>query len=284
MRRAAKVDRNQAEIVSALRDVGATVQPLDVFGIDTSNNAYRGAGARKCRQCGAAFHSYSARKFCGTACYARSRISLADIRCARCGNTFHPRTAGMKYCSQECVKADRSVGPGYVPHPRPHHITDCAACGHAFRSPPSQGRKYCSYRCFQRDGGSRRAGEAAVIAMKKYGAKKDANHSLIFGLISALVPARDLSAAGFGIPDGIAWVAGGWHLFDIKNPKSGYGRRGLNPRQKRWADDWRGGPVFLIYTEQDAKAFCRGDFGDVKRFGGESVSAVYDLHMRGDIA
>lgn len=32
MRRAAKVDRNQAEIVAALRAVGATVQPLHAVG------------------------------------------------------------------------------------------------------------------------------------------------------------------------------------------------------------------------------------------------------------
>lgn len=32
MRRAAKVDRNQAEIVTALRGIGATVQPLHAVG------------------------------------------------------------------------------------------------------------------------------------------------------------------------------------------------------------------------------------------------------------
>lgn len=32
MRRAAKVDRNQAEIVAALRGIGATVQPLHTVG------------------------------------------------------------------------------------------------------------------------------------------------------------------------------------------------------------------------------------------------------------
>lgn len=32
MRRAAKVDRNQSEIVAALRDIGATVQPLHAVG------------------------------------------------------------------------------------------------------------------------------------------------------------------------------------------------------------------------------------------------------------
>src|SRR4030095_2362561 len=32
MRRAAKVDRNQSEIVTALRDVGASVQPLHTIG------------------------------------------------------------------------------------------------------------------------------------------------------------------------------------------------------------------------------------------------------------
>ena len=126
-----------------------------------------------------------------------------------------------------------------------------------------------------------------MVAKKKYGAKKDANHSLIFGVIAAIAPVKDLSACGFGIPDGIAWVGGGWQFFDVKNAATAYGRRGLNDRQKKWAADWRGGPVFLIYTEEEAQRFARGNFDRLKKFGQKealAVIGVYDLHMRGDIA
>lgn len=103
------------------------------------------------------------------------------------------------------------------------------------------------------------------MARLKYGAKKDANHKEIMDVISRLVPVIDLSNMGMGVPDGIAEINGTLRLFDIKNAKTGYGRRGLNPRQKRWADDWKGGPVFLIYTVDEAIAFCKGDLSALKR-------------------
>jgi hypothetical protein len=104
------------------------------------------------------------------------------------------------------------------------------------------------------------------MAKRKYGPKKDANHNQIFDILRLLVPAKDLSSAGCGVPDGIAWVKNEWHFFDVKNPDTGYGRRGLNKRQERWAKEWEGGPVYLIYTPEDAVKFARGDFDGIKRF------------------
>jgi hypothetical protein len=103
------------------------------------------------------------------------------------------------------------------------------------------------------------------MARLKYGGKRDANHQEIFDVISKFVAVKDLSAAGFGVPDGLAWINGGWQLFDVKNPKTSYGKRGLNIRQKKWADDWRGGPVYLIYTVEDAESFALGDFSKIKK-------------------
>ena len=114
----------------------------------------------------------------------------------------------------------------------------------------------------------------AAMAKLKYGAKKDANHSEIFDYIAAHTAVKDLSNAGFGVPDGIAWVSDGWRLFDVKNPKTGYGKRGLNARQKSWADDWRGGPVYLIYTVEDAKFFVRGEFSSLKQFPDAALISV----------
>lgn len=104
------------------------------------------------------------------------------------------------------------------------------------------------------------------MAKLKYGAKKDANHNEIFAMIRTFTAAHDLSNAGNGVPDGVAWVVDGWQFFDVKNPNTGYGRRGLNKRQKEWASDWRGGPVYLIYTVEEAQAFAQGKLDDIKRF------------------
>lgn len=104
------------------------------------------------------------------------------------------------------------------------------------------------------------------MSKKKYGAKKDANHKEVFDAIRSLTAAHDLSDAGMGIPDGLAWVLDGWQLFDVKNPKTSYGRRGLNPLQKKWASDWRGGPVYLIYNVDEAIRFAQGKLDGLKRF------------------
>lgn len=142
----------------------------------------------------------------------------------------------------------------------------CLHCAAEFTSSPSTNRKYCSYQCFLDSGGALRAGEAAVMAKKKYGVKKDANHDEIFEAMRIHTAVHDLSSAGFGVPDGLAWINDGWHLFDVKNPKTTYGRKGLNSRQKKWAADWRGGPVYLIYSVEEALCFVKGDLEKTKRF------------------
>lgn len=246
---------------------------VDRFGVDTTNNAYRGAGDKVCAKCGADFHSYEKRRFCSQKCYHQSRIIRDKRPCAACGEYYHPNVDGRKYCSTECAKSARPRAIA-VPKPRHIHMTRCHHCGTEFRSAPSSNRKYCSYECHLLSGGAKRAGDAAAMAKLKYGAKKDANHNEIFKYLSALTAVKDLSNAGCGVPDGMAWVAGGWHLFDVKNPNTGYGRRGLNSRQKSWADDWRGGPVYLIYNLDDASSFVRGNFDSLKKFPDQEVIGV----------
>jgi hypothetical protein len=101
-------------------------------------------------------------------------------------------------------------------------------------------------------------------ARANYGVKKDANHNVIFEMLRVRCGVFDLSSAGGGVPDGIAWIYGAWHLFDVKNPKTGYGRRGLNAIQNKWISQWPGGPVYLLYTVEEAERFSRGDFLGIK--------------------
>jgi hypothetical protein len=142
----------------------------------------------------------------------------------------------------------------------------CGHCGVKFRAPKSALRIYCSYQCHLDNGGAQKAGAFAAMAKSKYGYKKDANHDEIFEVMRAYVPVKDLSMMGCGMPDGLAWINKGWHLFDVKNPKTSYGRKGLNKLQKSWAQSWLGGPVYLIYSEEDATNFVKGRFDKIKRF------------------
>jgi hypothetical protein len=141
----------------------------------------------------------------------------------------------------------------------------CPQCGTLFHIYPSQDKRvYCSYACHLKSGGALRAGLASKRARMKYGAKKDANHNEVFDEMRKHCAVYDFSAAGCGLPDGIAWTGGQWRLFDVKNPKTGYGRRGLNKVQKKWLAQWKGGPVYLIYNEEEAARFGRGDFEGIK--------------------
>ena len=102
---------------------------------------------------------------------------------------------------------------------------------------------------------------------RKYGAKKDANHKDILNAFKVRGSAvLDMSAMGNGVPDLCVWCKDRWYLVDIKNPNTGYGKRGLNERQKEWASAWKGGPVYLISTEAEVERMVAGDMAGLKRF------------------
>lgn len=214
------------------------------------NPNFKGGSIKKCANCSKEYSHYSKiRKFCSKPCHVefsnKNRVKKVKPKKKRV-----VKTKLVKVKKEKKVRSSR----------------ECLFCKKTFFYSPSQNRIYCSYKCHIDNGGARRAGDAAVKAMKKYGAKKDANHKEIFDVLQKLIPTKDLSAAGFGVPDGIGWVNGGWHLFDVKNPNSGYGRRGLNNRQKEWINNWNGGHVYLLYNIDDALNFAKGDFLKLKRF------------------
>lgn len=102
---------------------------------------------------------------------------------------------------------------------------------------------------------------------RKYGAKKDANHGAMVGAFKKIgAHVLDLSSMGSGVPDLVVWCARRWVLVDIKNPKTGYGRRGLNKNQREWADAWQGGPVYLVATIDDVISLVTGRFDLVKHY------------------
>lgn len=105
------------------------------------------------------------------------------------------------------------------------------------------------------------------MAMKKYGAKKDANHNEIVSFFRENnVVVNDLSSAGFGVPDLIVFSDSQWRLVEIKNLKTAYGKSGLNKVQKKWAENWQGGVVFIITSIDDAKLFIDKKYNELRQF------------------
>lgn len=259
-----------------------------------SNPNYSRAGNRVCLTCGTWFQSYSAsRKYCSRSCYTKSESCIERaIRqlpaahaaqsakaaakppkiCGRCGVAKTP-TQTSEYC-EACARQNQLDGvAAWAAGPIKPNKT-CMHCRHEFHS-YQKNRLYCSYDCYLASGGARRAGEASARAvMNKYGAKKDANHRAIFDELSKHCKPVDLSNVGCGLPDGLAYIADGWRLFEVKNPKTAYGRRGLNKRQTKWSEEWCGGPIFLVYTVEEAASFGRGEFVGLRCYV-RGVQVVY---------
>jgi endogenous inhibitor of DNA gyrase (YacG/DUF329 family) len=173
--------------------------------------------------------------------------------CPICGCLFKNRANYWhvnKTCSKQC---------GYqlalLAERKDSRITKtCLQCKKSFSVYPSQSaRKFCSYKCHIDNGGSLRAGEAAARAKVKYGAKKDFNHVAISKVLEELgAQVFDTSSVGCGFPDCVIGMAGFNHLIEIKNPNTRYGKKGLNPRQKKWTEQWIGSPVHIVRTSDDA--------------------------------
>ena len=231
-----------------------------------------------CKTCKVEFMSYDkGRQYCGESCAGLSPDNLAKAKAAA---SVPPKPSPVKLCpachikprltkyfkncgDADCVKATtQKRGPALFCGPLAPN-KKCEHCGGAYHS-YTKTRKYCSYGCSCAAGTPTKAGQASARQIMKYGAKKDANHNEIFEELRKHCPVYDLSAAGCGVPDGIAWIDEAWQFFDVKNPKTGYGKRGLNPVQKKWVEKWSGGPVYLIYTQADAQAFGSGDLESVK--------------------
>lgn len=235
------------------------------------NPNYRGGCEKTCLSCKSTFKSYvKSRKFCSTKCYwdtkgkdktqvAPKQKQTANYKtCVYCSSNFKCAKSIKKItCSQKCSVLFRENKVKV-------NTSCCLRCGQSFISYPSSQRKYCSYKCHLDNGGAFKAGLAAAKATMKYGPKRDANHAELFSILRKYCAVYDVSTSGMGIPDGLAWINGAWHLFDIKNPKTGYGKRGLNAIQKKWLSQAQGGPIYLLYTAEEAELFATGKFDGLK--------------------
>jgi Holliday junction resolvase/endogenous inhibitor of DNA gyrase (YacG/DUF329 family) len=182
--------------------------------------------------------------------------------CQQCGiaktATVHQKR--KKYCSNKCVSIaykSRMLGENNGNYSNAGNKI-CKVCEIKFKH-YSKTRQYCSLKCRDVEGN-----EAL-----RHNARKDANHNEIVEILEkGGVVVRDTSKLMRGFPDLLAWHMDQWHLIEIKNPNTAYGKKGLSRLQQEFATTWKGGPVFIMRTAEDANKFIIGEFSEIDKIGG----------------
>lgn len=94
--------------------------------------------------------------------------------------------------------------------------------------------------------------------MSRYAAKKDANHNELRDAFEQLgCSVVEMHATGIpGWPDFAVGCIGVTHLVEAKSD-SRYGKAGFNDNQQAFNRDWRGEPVALVRSRDDAIALVQ---------------------------
>lgn len=219
---------------------------------------------RDCLQCGDSFRvfpSTSRRRYCSIKCRGLHLYSLRE-KCPYCNERPIPAKQMVTCGEHECYKKHQDSKLRTVE-------SRCPQCSVLFVSALSAKRIYCSYQCHLDSGGARRSGDAAARARMKYGVKKDANHKEMVAAMKKMgISVLDTSHIGCGFPDLIVGIKNTILLVDIKNPKTAYGRRGLNKRQREFAETWTGSPIYLVKTVEDVQLLAEGKWDELEHYGG----------------
>lgn len=87
-------------------------------------------------------------------------------------------------------------------------------------------------------------------------ARRDDNHNAVADTFRALgCSVFETDRVGEGFPDLVVGMQGDSLLIEVKNPETHYGRGGLNKTQSAFAAAWRGSPVTVITSPDEAAAF-----------------------------
>lgn len=179
-------------------------------------------------------------------------------QCTSCGGDFKVRESHAHlrlHCSRKCMAETyktRYKGENNPNFSNAGHRV-CEHCHNPFNSYNKKAaRRFCSLKCYGL------SGEAGSNARRNGGfshgrGRVDANQKeIVDGLRKAGVSVLITSELGRGFPDLVIAKHGINHLVEIKNPKSQYGKRGLNPNQQAFAEWWTGGPVYMVKTLEEA--------------------------------
>lgn len=189
----------------------------------------------------------------------KNRNKVFDVwTCKKCGiekrATVHQKR--QKYCSSKCVSEvyKEELKGNKNPNFKNSGLRICIVCEKQYKHYNNRSI-LCSVNCRNIYG---------LSPAMRNNARKDENHNMIVELLEkggAIV--KDMSKAMYGFPDLLVWHFEKWHLVEIKNPKTNYGKQGLNKLQKKWAEEWQGGPVFIMRTEEDVDKFIIGEFEEI---------------------
>lgn len=173
------------------------------------------------------------------------------------------------YCSNICMSKDYKVR--LIAENNPNYsnagIKTCEICQKLYKNYSKKSR-FCSMACRDKHG---------LSPEMRHNAKKDANHNEIVGYLeSGGAFVIDCSKMMHGMSDLLVWHIEQWHLVEIKNPKTAYGKKGLNPSQMKFANNWQGGPVYIIRTKNDVDSFLIGEFEKIDKVGGYSLTTNCD--------
>ena len=241
------------------------------------NPNFKDGGCKICINCNATYKNYNKKsKYCSNKCYVdnqKKRIVDQALEAARqprkpkaklgynlvcvvCGINFRA-IQRSKYCSSHKAEAAiNKVAKIRIPQPKDPDKKEkkvCLQCKKEFEHYKSRQKVYCSYQCHLDSGGAWRAGMAASKATMKYGAKKDANHhEVVDALRKAGASIVDMSHVGKGFPDLIVGFQSKTILMEIKNPKTSYGKKGLNKNQVKWKEQWLGGAYCTVDSPEAA--------------------------------
>jgi hypothetical protein len=84
-------------------------------------------------------------------------------------------------------------------------------------------------------------------------AKVDGNHRLIATALRAVgATVQSLAALGDGVPDLLVGRGGQSWLLEVKDPAQAPSKRRLTPAQLEWRAAWRGVPVVVVETPEEA--------------------------------
>jgi len=90
-------------------------------------------------------------------------------------------------------------------------------------------------------------------------ARRDGNHTLIAQAFERLgCTVLDTPAIGIaGFPDLVVGLFGVWHVVEVKNPETRYGRAGLNSNQSAFDRDSNGERMWTVSSEDEVLAVVR---------------------------
>jgi hypothetical protein len=182
--------------------------------------------------------------------------------CNVCGSIFGWAKNGDKsiYCSRVC--SGKSNGKISTDYGKLNHY-QCATCQFEFSS-YYKNRKYCSKKCADKGWSENMP--------RGYASRVDNNHKeIVDALRQAGASIIDTAKLGGGLPDLIVGYGGKTFLVEIKNLKTQYGRAGLNKNQRKWLEEWTGGPFAMV---SDIESALRAIGVAIKKVEAEALEGI----------